>query len=479
MRTLVFFGGLGAVVGTLAACSFTTAGNFKECTVDTDCGTVAACSSGYCLPLPSGCVREESGGTVKPFEHANRIPLVALLPIGAAGDIDDSEVQSANAIKLALSEGNDRLSDDRGFFGLFVCNTRAADAGVEVLSAWFVKNLSVPAMFVSSSGPTLAVASEASRKAANTLIISPNATNPELTTLFSNDRNVWRVAPPDDFQAKVMTSLVRADLDAGSIVTVLASNGGYGEGFANPLYEQLKAVTRDDGGAYFVVNKVPYSAEDKGIPPRDTAIVTAINTHPNATIFIGNPRDALYLFDKALASSDRAMTRDAGHRWFLTDSVKDEAILTPTTRPELEGAWGTAPAQGSGAAYPFFRDVFRTRYGIDPDSSNYVSHSYDAAWLVMLATQYALGQTPNLKNVTGAKLGEGMAKMALSTGPAVQLRADKWAELSNALSQGTSTNIEGTSGPLDLDLDAGFAMSKYEVWQVSDGGIRVDRRVTP
>ena len=39
----------------LAACSFTTAGNFKECEADIDCGSGAVCSQTYCLKLPDGC----------------------------------------------------------------------------------------------------------------------------------------------------------------------------------------------------------------------------------------------------------------------------------------------------------------------------------------------------------------------------------------------------------------------------------------
>ena len=76
MRGLMLFGGI-ALLAALASCSFTTAGNFKECTSDVDCGSLSACSQGYCLTLPSGCVREEAGGTVKAFSTADRIPVAA------------------------------------------------------------------------------------------------------------------------------------------------------------------------------------------------------------------------------------------------------------------------------------------------------------------------------------------------------------------------------------------------------------------
>ena len=51
-------------LGVLASCSFTTAGSFKECNSDSDCGSATACSKGYCLTLPEGCKREEAGGKI-------------------------------------------------------------------------------------------------------------------------------------------------------------------------------------------------------------------------------------------------------------------------------------------------------------------------------------------------------------------------------------------------------------------------------
>ncbi|MFT3711621.1 MAG: ABC transporter substrate-binding protein [Archangium sp.] len=474
MRSLHVLG--GALVLSLVAvgCSFTTAGNFTECKTDVDCGSGYACSSGYCLPLPTGCKRDEPGGKRKAFEEESRIPLVALFPItGTDGKSDDSQVQSANAIKLAISEANDRLTPDRGFFGLFVCDTGAADAGGILTQApWFITNLQAPAMFTANSGPTRELAGNAIRRDAGTMLISPNATSPELTVIFQSDPSVWRVAPPDNFQAAVLAKVVASDFpDAGStrIAIIYPSPDSYGDGFANPLLEQLSMRG-------YTTSLHPYTEGDPA--SHITAVTGAVNRSPNASIIIGTPPDCVPIIERA--KTFPALTRANGHRWYFTDSGKDVALITPTTATEVDGAFGTAPAQGAGAAFATFRDVFTTRYAIDPNSTNFVSHSYDAAWLVMLAAQYAEGKDPaNRSKITGPRVSEGMSKLALSTGPATQLRADKWAELSSALSSGVATNVEGTSGQLDLDLDAGFAMSPYEVWQITDGGITVRRLMSP
>ena len=75
-------------------------------------------------------------------------------------------------------------------------------------------------------------------------------------------------------------------------------------------------------------------------------------------------------------------------------------------------------------------------------------------------------------------LREGMGKLS-ATGSSIPLRVDKWTEASNILLQGLSINVEGASGALDFDYDAGVPAAPYEVWQVSDGGIRVLRLTNP
>jgi branched-chain amino acid transport system substrate-binding protein len=51
-----------------------------------------------------------------------------------------------------------------------------------------------------------------------------------------------------------------------------------------------------------------------------------------------------------------------------------------------------------------------------------------------------------------------------------QLKSTGWRDASAALAAGRSINVDGASGQLDFDLDAGAPSSPYEVWQVTDGG---------
>ncbi len=454
-----------AVVAALAlaqGCSFTTASGFQECTADVDCGNAAACSSGYCLPLPTGCRRDEGPG----FETGDRIPFAALLPLTDEGSRDLSEEQGLNAIRLAVAEANQARGIKNRLFGLFVCDFGAPDAGLGPQLEWLVQNAQVPAVLVSGSGATLEAAKNAVRLDAGTFIISATATSPALTSTFQVEGNVWRVAPPDTLQAKVLGALLLQDYpDAGgTTVGVVHLTGIYGDGFGLPLAETLS-------GLGYQVSRRPFTRND--VTSQTTAINELSNDQPAATVLIAFPPDVRTLI--GLARTRPSLQRSSGHRWYLTDASKDPAVLTDTL-PELDGALGTAAAQGAGGAFSSFRAGFQTRYRIDPNSLSYTSHSYDATWVVMLA---AAAASQGGAAITGPALGAAMGKLVATSQVPLQLRPDKWTEASDLLSAGTAINIEGASGPLDFDLDAGAPSAPYEVWQVRDGGIGFLRLVDP
>lgn len=456
----------------LTSCSFTTAGDFTECANDFDCGAVAACSEGYCLPLPLGCKRESLPGTVDPSKQASRIPIVAIIPLNAVSGRDDSEAQGLNAIKLAISEANPRLDETRGTFGLFSCDTDSAinPRGIDEQGPWFIENLHVPAMIISSSAPVLRMAQNEARVDAGTFIISPNATSPGLVTAFQTNGNVWRVAPPDNLQAKVMADLIAGSYpDAGTKIAIIQTSGEYGDGFGIPLFEDLTARG-------YVTTRRPFTQNDS--VSRASAVTSVSNEDsPAATVLIAFPNDVIGIIDKARTLP---VLNQTTHKWFLGDAAKDPAILTDVTRPLLNDSIGTAPAQGAGSAYASFREAYRTAFQIDPNSFSYTSHSYDATWVMMLATQFAEGKDPVVRaNVTGPRLGTGMPVLAYDQGPSTSIGANTWLPLSTAISAGTETNIEGTSGPLNFDLDAGYAISSYEVWKASGSSITIQRLVTP
>jgi len=462
MRALVVVTALA-----LASCSFTTASGFVECNTDADCGAGFACVKTYCLPLPDGCSRHAGV-----FNQANRIPLLAVQPMSSPqGDggivTDESEVQALRAMSLAVEEVNEREGLKGRKYGLFFCDSNDDKNRGAEQAGWLVKNVGVPAILSSGTGLTNTIATQADRVAAQAMIISPTATGTSLVSLFQSDKNVWRVAPDDSQQAKVLANEV-AQATAGNVnlkVVIAHVHSDYGNDFQVALRGELTMRGRQ-------VEAVQFSG---GLNPTDAlAVVNTIAAKsPVATVLIGFAPDVVSII--TLASSNPTLRRSAGHLWFFSDSAKDPAILTPVTGPELEGRLGTAPAQGAGAAFGSFSDSFLVRYGIRPDSYSFTSHAFDAAWLTLVATAWA---AQNNGGVTGARMREGMAQLS-GTGTPTQLLDTNWSALSNAMLEGRAVNVEGSSGPLDFNLDTGTPSAPYEVWQVLDGGLSTVRLVTP
>lgn len=459
---------LAAGAAAFAACSFTTASGFDECNTDVDCGAGMACVQKTCLPLPDGCRRH--AGT---FDKGDRVPVVAVLPKtisledGGVGT-DMSEEQGLNAMTLALEEANkfDGLKGRK--FGLFFCDTHDDNERGATQAGWMVKNVGAPALITSGSGLTQNVANQPDRAAAKAFIISPTATSASLVALFRDDGNVWRVAPDDTQQAAVLAGEI-AQATAGNVnlkVVIAYETSVYGSAFEPALRDELTKRGRLPASTPFTRGLDRQAAV--------TLVNSIANETPVATVLIAFPPDVVSIVTEA--ATNTKLQRASGHQWFLSDAAKDPSILTAVTAPELESCLGTAPAQGAGSAFGSFSDAFFTRFGVRPDTFSFTSHAYDAMWLTLASTAWA---SQNGGGITGERMREGMARVSETSLPPLRLLASSWTELSTSMSTGVAVNVEGSSGPLDYNLDAGTPASPYEVWQVQDGGLATVRLVNP
>jgi branched-chain amino acid transport system substrate-binding protein len=456
MRRLIL--ALGLVLGS---CSFTTATGFDECQADAQCAASSVCVQHYCLPMPDGCERTEGA-----FDKGDRIVMAAIAPLTTAdGGVVERETYRLNALRLALQEANQFGGLKNSPFALVTCNATRDDAQVQSFTAWLVENLRVPAIIVSGSSRVRAAAAEPTRLDAGTFIISANATSASLVGVFARDGNVWRVAPPDTLQAKVLRALVSdAGVARSATVALVNESSDYGSGLQLALNDELTA-------AGFTVKATPYD------PPLDSvkanAVVASLETNaPVATIVIGFPADVVQII--SLAANRPRLQSANGHRWFFTDSAKDPAILTTATRAELTGLIGTTPAQGVGTAFRTFRDSFSTRYGVDPSTYSFTAHTYDAMWLTLASMAYSQA----IGVISGPGMRQGMLQVSANTTP-LPLVGAKWSDVSSAMLLGTPINVDGSSGELVFDPAAGAPSSPYEVWTVADAGITTLRFAAP
>ena len=444
MRSILF----SAVLALLAGCSFTTAAGREECQVSADCSSDQVCTQGFCLPQPAGCDRFRGS------EESSAIPLGALIPLSTgAGTIDESDQQALNAVELALDEANQRDVKGRKL-ALYICDTAGDLERTRKQAAWLVKDKQVAGVVTAGSSQTLEAAKETLPK--GVLTISYSATSPELTSLQDTNGGavglVWRTSPSDAIQGRVIANLLLNDARFSGItkVGILYVNDPYGQGLFNVISEQLSGKRTTSSRFY----------ERRGDV---SAAVSQLNaTDPDITVLVGFEDDARRIIQQAATESN--LSRASGHRWFFTDSVKDVTVLQDTTvRGQVDGSYGTAPAQGAGQAYNAFSSRFLTKYNKDPSDYSFISHAYDAMYLMVLGAAYSQGTT---NAVTGAKMAEGLTKVSTgSSSASTQLTSSNFTFLLGEMAAGRTLNLEGASGRLDFD-DKGEASSPIELWRV-------------
>ncbi|MDY7226633.1 ABC transporter substrate-binding protein [Hyalangium rubrum] len=446
----------------LSGCSLTTASGLTECETSADCGDNQVCASNFCLPQPAGC--GERYGDLS----ADAVQLGAALPLSLSATNpglgkDESEVQGLNAILLALGELN-----ERGVAGkkitLHLCDTAFDPVRTEQQTQWLVSEKKIAALLTAGSSQTLAAANVT--LAQGVLTMSASGTSPELTTREDNSKLglLWRTAPSDAIQGNVIADLLLNDAEFTTVqrVGILYLDDPYGQGLFNVITARL--------GTRKNVQAVPYTRRTENIATPLSQIDTF---DPDLTVVVGFEDDVTNIIKRAANSTNLKL--GTGHRWFFTDSAKDAALLTDATvRGMVDGAYGTAPAQGAGQAFSSFRSRFISKYnGVDPSNFSFTSHSYDAMYLFGLAVAYSQG-TSNA--VTGAKMAEGLTKV--SSGTSIQLTSSNITQAANELAAGRSINVEGASGSLQFDA-AGEAPSPIELWQVEGTTFQTVRTVPP
>jgi branched-chain amino acid transport system substrate-binding protein len=462
MRTL---GLLSLSAALLMGCSFTTAGGLSECETSADCGTDRVCTNNFCLPLPEGC------GTTYGDKTAESVQIGAVLPLSlsatnpGAGK-DESEVQGLNAILLALDEINQRGASGKKLT-LHLCDTAFDAPRTRKQTEWLVQEKKIVALLTAGSSQTLAAAEVTLASDVNVLTMSSSGTSPELTSREDNSKTglLWRTAPSDAIQGRVIANLLLNDerFSTAQKVGLIYLDDPYGQGLFNVITEQL--------GTRKPIQAIPYTRRDEaGI----TAAVAQLDGFdPDLSIVVGFEDDASFIIRRAAGSTN--LKSAVGHRWFFSDSAKDANMLKDTgVRAQLQGAFGTAPAQGAGQAFAAFQSRFKAKYeGVDPSNFAFTSHGYDAMYLFGLAVAYSQGTS---NSVTGPKMAEGLTKM--SSGPLFELTSINFTPAATELANNRGINAEGASGSLQFDT-AGEAPSPIELWQVEGTNFRTVETLAP
>ncbi len=184
---------------------------------------------------------------------------------------------------------------------------------------------------------------------ADILVISPSATNPELTQ--SGDYpNFYRTIASDDAQARLEVDFATDVLKLKKIA-VIHDKGDYGKGLA----EYAKKFIEEGGKAEVVLYEgvtpgaVDYSAVVQKIKRSGAEAVIFGGYHPEASKIVGQMRKKRM---KTIFISD--------------DGVKDDTFIKVAGK-DAEGVYATGPADVS--ANPLtkkYRDLFMAKEGAEP-----------------------------------------------------------------------------------------------------------------
>ena len=444
-----------------------------ECVTGHDCRAIfggGACVEGKCtdsLPTDPACTVVEPENL---YERAATGDEARLIFGGIFSNDFPFDEALTTAVRLAVQEFNRSGGGiDGKEFGVVFCDNGGPGNEAEgderaALNRhaldYLAGTLGVPFIVgpLSSSDATTLIGHE-TEKGYPTVIISPSATSPSLTT--ASDRLAetdpfgmfWRTCPSDELQGAVLGGLMGDD-ELIQKAAVLYLQDVYGEGLAFVVQENFPRTTQ-------LVPFAPINMGDDLTPYRDQLL----DIDPDAIVII-----AVQATDTIALMETMVGTALLEKKFFFTDGSKDKTIMLTEAPADLKAvinaSLGTAPAQPVGGNYRLFATNLEAAFDITASGFAFLAHAYDAAYIGAFGTLYAQSLRPDYD---GRLVAEGLSHMIQGT--EVSILPTQWSAGKNAMTKGDRTmNVEGISGPLDFNVDTGEAPGPIEVWKVNAAG---------
>lgn len=311
-----------------------------------------------------------------------------------------------------------------------------------------------------SSGVSTAVSSVTITN--RTVLISPSATAPSLTTLKDKDY-FFRTCPSDALQGRVMGELVLEQNYRN--VGVLYVNNPYGKGLAENFRRvfEARSGTQVTMMVAYEENKSSYRAEAE----------TLLRSKPEVIHMISYPADG----NKQLVS---LIEQGYQGKFIFSDGMKAQDVGSGPAQRFIDGSYGTAASSRESEATRSFQADYaafnqREQRKVDP-SSPYSREAYDAMSVILLAiasigsryTYMPLREQgrairTHIRRVSspgGVRVGYGEFKRALQL-----------------LGTGKRINYDGLSGPITFDKNGDIEESVFEIWRFQNGQAQQERIV--
>ncbi len=268
---------------------------------------------------------------------------------------------------------------------------------------------------------------------------SPSSTAPSVTNLDDNGF-IFRTAPSDALQGKVMGQVATNKLSAKTAATMYVNND-YGQ----LLSQSFAKAFKNKGGS--VQKQVSFEKEQSSYTSK---LQSALGGNPDLLVVVGYPQSGVQLFKDFYSDFDN------GTKILVTDGMQDPKMQKQVGNP-MKNLTGTAP-NPSGPASDAFTKAYKKEYNRAPGVFN--AHSYDSAAVLILANAMA-GKND------GKAVRDNMDKVANPGG--MEVTVENLAEGVKAAAQGKDVNYQGASSPVDFDKNGDMKTVSYAVWKFQPG----------
>ena len=363
--------------------------------------------------------------------------------LGFTGPLESLAPDIASGAELAIKE----VSDSGEFLdGSTVTPVRGdstcIDAGAATTAAERLITSDGVAAIVGAmcSGATTAALQNAALPN-GTVMISPSATSPALSTVEDNGQ-FFRTAPSDARQGEVIADIL--DEHGVSEAALTYTNNDYGKGLADSIAAAFEAK-----GGTITINaahedgKGDYSAE-----------VAALAAAGGEVLIVAG-----YLDQGGKGIVQASLDSGAFDTFVLPDGMVGEALIE-AIGSDLDGSYGVYPGSDSNGAELFAKFAEENGFG----TGVYAPEAYDAAALILLAMQKAGSTDP--AQFKGEIMG-------IANAPGEEILPGELAKALKILKEGGEVDYVGASA-VEL-IGPGESAGSFREVEIEDGAIKTVR----
>lgn len=273
---------------------------------------------------------------------------------------------------------------------------------------------------------------------------SPASTSPDITDMNDNGL-IYRTAPTDALQGRVLAAIATERHDASSAATMYVNNS-YGQLLSDSF---VSAFEERDGQ---ITDEVSFQ---KGQSSYSSRLSQALDGDPDTIVVIGYPESGIQLFRDFYADFNSDVPI------LVTDGLRSSSLPADVGN-SLDNVTGSAPlAAGPGRDY--YEQQYREEYGLaeDEDPGVFTAQAFDATAVCLLANA-AAGENE------GSAIAEQM--QAVGNPEGTEVTPENLAEGLEMAANGEDVNYNGASSAIEFDDNGDLTAATYEYFGFQEGG---------